>query len=32
VIGVAVCYYRSKKADDDTKEGGEKDSKTLFKA
>jgi hypothetical protein len=32
LIGVAVCYYRSKKADGDEKEGGEKDSKTLFKA
>jgi hypothetical protein len=31
LIGVAVCYYRSKKADVDP-EGGEKDSKTLFKA
>jgi hypothetical protein len=29
IVG-AVCYYRSKK--DGDKEGGEKDSKTLFKA
>jgi hypothetical protein len=29
IVG-GVCYYRSKNGDE--KEGGEKDSKTLFKA
>jgi hypothetical protein len=30
IVG-GVCYFRSKK-DDEEKEGGEKNSKTLFKA